>query len=83
MLNTTVLLEYNVIYMFQCTVHNKVLNCSHCFQGAKDKLEGAKETLEAEKVALEKQVRELTFRLEVRAEDLSKKEVGRQNNPHL
>lgn len=44
----------------------------------KDKLEIAKETLEAEVAALEKQVRALTYKLEVREEDLSKKEVCRQ-----
>ena len=34
--------------------------------------------LEEKNAALQKQVRELTYTLEVRAEDLSKKEVGRQ-----
>lgn len=35
-------------------------------------------TLEVEKVALDKQVRELKFELEVKAEDLSEKEVSRK-----
>ena len=60
-----------------------MLNCSHCLKGARDKLERFKETLEAEKAALDKQVRELTFKLEVRAEDLNKKEVGRQQDQQL
>ena len=34
-------------------------------------------TLKEEKTALDKRVRELTFKLEVRVEDLGKKEVGR------
>ena len=34
------------------------------------------ETFEAEKTALEKRVKELTYKLEVRVEDLEKKEVG-------
>ena len=55
-----------------------MLNCFHCFLITKDKLEIAKETLEAEVAALEKQVRALTYKLEVREEDLSKKEVCRQ-----
>ena len=59
-----------------------LLNCSHCIKGAKDKLEKSKETLEAEKAALDEQVRELNFRLEVRVEDLGKKEVGRQKDHH-
>lgn len=40
-----------------------------------DKTEQTK-MLEDEKVALDKRVRDLAFKLEVRAEDLSKKEVG-------
>ena len=51
------------------------LNCSHCFKDAMSMLEKSKETLEAEKAALYKQVRVLTFKLEVREEDLNKKEV--------
>lgn len=53
------------------------MNCFHPFKGARDRLERAREALEEAKVALEKQVRELTYKLEVRAEDLSKKEVRR------
>lgn len=34
------------------------------------------QTFKAEKTALEKRVRELTYKLEVRVEDLEKKEVG-------
>lgn len=52
------------------------MNCSHCIQSTNDKLKHSKEILEQEKSALDKKVRELTFKLEVRAEDLSKKEVG-------
>lgn len=36
--------------------------------------------LEDVKTALEEQVKELTFKLEIRAEDLCKKEVGRDNS---
>lgn len=45
------------------------------FKGARGKLAKFKETLEEEKAALEKQVRQLTFKLEVREEDLAKQEV--------
>ena len=62
---------------------NHVLNCSHCLKATRDRLERFKETLEAEKPALDKQVRELTFKLEVRTEDLYKKEVGRQQDQQL
>lgn len=56
-----------------------MLNCSQYFKGARDKLERSKKTLEAEKAALDKQVRQLTFQLEVRMDDFSKKEVGAQD----
>ena len=41
-------------------------------------LERTTMVLEEEKATLEKEVRDLTFELQVGAEDLSKKEVGRQ-----
>lgn len=42
----------------------------------KDEEEDLMQTFKAEKTALEKRVRELTYKLEVRVEDLEKKEVG-------
>ena len=60
-----------------------VLNNSHCLKGVSEELARSKSIVEAEKAALEEQVRELTDELKVGAEDLSKKEVGRQNIPHL
>ena len=55
-----------------------MLNCFHPIKDARDKFERSKKTLEEERAALDKQVRELTFKLEVRVEELDKKEVGRQ-----
>lgn len=57
------------------------MNNSHCLKGASEKLAKSKG---AEKAALEEKVRELISKLKETAEDLSKKEVGRQNilHPH-
>lgn len=57
-----------------------MLNISLCIKGARNKLENSKEMLEVEKAALVKQVRELNFKLEVRMEDLGKKEVGKRKD---
>ena len=49
----------------------------YCIQKVNSKLKQSKEILEQEKAALDKHVRELTVKLEVRQEDLGKKEVSR------
>ena len=59
-----------------------MLDNSHCLKGISEELARSKAIVETKKVALEKRVIELTDELNVRGEDLSKKEVGRQNNPH-
>lgn len=51
----------------------------HYLKRTRAKLAKSKQSLEAEKAALDKQVRGLTFKLQVRAEDIAKKEVGMQN----
>lgn len=48
------------------------------FLPAKSTFEKLKMLLEEEKAAHEKHVRELTYKLQMGADDLSKKEVGRQ-----
>ena len=50
---------------------------SHFVKDAKAKVQQSEETLKEEKSAADKKVRELTFKLDVRAEDISKKEVYR------
>ena len=49
-------------------------------QSARDNLEQSKRTLEKQNSDLEKAVKKLTFKLEVRVEDLGKKEVGRDDS---
>ena len=48
------------------------------FTTARDKLQRSIETLENEKALLDERVRELTFKLEVRVEDLQMKEVNKE-----
>ena len=50
----------------------------YCIQSAIDKLEQYKGTAEEDKITYDRQVRELTFKLEVRMEDLSRKEVSNE-----
>ena len=51
-----------IVQMFQCV--------KHFCKGQICKFARSKETLEAEKAALDKRVRELTFRLDMRVEDI-------------
>ena len=44
-----------------------------------DKLEQSKKALEDEKIVCDKQVREFTYKLEMRDQDLEKKDVSRQH----